>query len=251
MMGYPISEEELHGYVDGELDAERRLEVEAYLKDHPEEAVRVRDFLAQNRAFHALYDSVLEEPLPRGMAQPKQPQFDVWVPRAAVAAVLLTVGAISGWFGNAAFQEATVPTNIASRAAVAHAVYAPETRHAVEVDAINEEHLVSWLSKRIGVTLKAPKLGEAGYSLVGGRLVPASSAPAAYFMYENRDGNRITLYVRARYQTEKKMSLRYRYQNGIGVFYWLDERLGYAVAGEMTQQELLLIAKLIQSDFND
>jgi anti-sigma factor RsiW len=34
----PIAEEELHAYVDGQLDADRRSAVQRYLQDHPEVA---------------------------------------------------------------------------------------------------------------------------------------------------------------------------------------------------------------------
>ncbi|TWA72823.1 hypothetical protein FBZ82_102424 [Azospirillum brasilense] len=40
-MNEPISDIDLNAYVDGELDAQRRIEVEAYLEANPEEAARV------------------------------------------------------------------------------------------------------------------------------------------------------------------------------------------------------------------
>ena len=45
-----------------------------------------------------------------------------------------------------------------SAALVAYAVYAPEVRHPVEVAATQQEHLVQWLSKRLGRPLKVPDL---------------------------------------------------------------------------------------------
>ena len=53
------------------------------------------------------------------------------------------------------------------RAALAHAVYAPEVRHPVEVDASQQEHLVRWLSKRLGLDLKVPVLAAEGFELLG------------------------------------------------------------------------------------
>ncbi|MGY0710017.1 anti-sigma factor family protein, partial [Azospirillum argentinense] len=40
-MNEPISDIDLNAYVDGELDAQRRIEVEAYLEANPDEAARV------------------------------------------------------------------------------------------------------------------------------------------------------------------------------------------------------------------
>ena len=75
--------------------------------------------------------------------------------------------------------------SFAQRADVAYAVYTPEQRHPVEVAASEEEHLISWLSKRLNRPLSVPSLQEYGYSLVGGRLLPGEAGPAAQFMYEN------------------------------------------------------------------
>lgn len=59
-----ITEDDLHAYVDGALSPERRAEVEAYLAEYPEDAERVRAYLAQNVALKAAFDPVLDEPLP-------------------------------------------------------------------------------------------------------------------------------------------------------------------------------------------
>ena len=81
---------------------------------------------------------------------------------------------------------------LARQAAIAHAVYAPEVRHPVEVPATEEQHLVAWLSKRLGTGLKAPKLAPLGYELVGGRLLSGSNGPVAHFMYQDTRGIRLT-----------------------------------------------------------
>lgn len=42
----PVTEDELHAYVDGELPAERRADVEAWLAAYPEDAERVQSWRA-------------------------------------------------------------------------------------------------------------------------------------------------------------------------------------------------------------
>ncbi len=61
----PISDEELHAYVDGVIEPERRLQIALYLATHPAEAARTEAFRAQADALHALLDGVLEQPLPQ------------------------------------------------------------------------------------------------------------------------------------------------------------------------------------------
>src|SRR5207237_10372219 len=86
----------------------------------------------------------------------------------------------------------------ARRAAVAHATYSPEVRHPVEVGADDEQHLVNWLSKRLGVKVRAPKLEDAGMSLVGGRLLPGDDGPVEQVMSQAMNGGRLSLYMRYR-----------------------------------------------------
>src|SRR3569832_746750 len=64
-----ISELDLHAYADGQLDAARRSEVEAYLAAHPDAAMRVSDYRIQMQLLHAGIDGVKNEPVPMRLTQ--------------------------------------------------------------------------------------------------------------------------------------------------------------------------------------
>ena len=49
----PVTEDELHVYVDGQLPADRREAVEAWLSSHPDDAARVAGWRAQADAIRA------------------------------------------------------------------------------------------------------------------------------------------------------------------------------------------------------
>src|SRR5262249_45771313 len=138
----------------------------------------------------------------------------------------------------------------ARRAAIAHVVYSPEVRHPVEVGADQEAHLVAWLSKRLGTPLKVPGLGSLGYTLVGGRLLPGERGPVAQFMYQDGKGQRLTLSVRANPDESRETAFRFAQASSIGVFYWLDYKLGYALSGEIEKGELLRVANAIYKQLN-
>jgi anti-sigma factor RsiW len=61
----PISEDELHAYVDGDIAPGRGLDIALYLARHPAEAARMEVFRAQREAIRALFDDLAHQPVPR------------------------------------------------------------------------------------------------------------------------------------------------------------------------------------------
>jgi anti-sigma factor RsiW len=246
-----ISEADLQAYADGRLSQERRAAVEAWLATRPEEAERVAAYRRLAHEVRAAYEAMLSEPVPARLAQAAAPRR-LWR-RIAVAAgwvVLgIAIGAPAGWQlrpERTITQVIPDSSVIARRAAIAHATYSPEVRHPVEVGADDEPHLVAWLSKRLGVKLRAPKLDEAGMSLVGGRLLPGDNGPVAQFMYQSQNGRRLTLYVRTEAARNRETAFRYARENNVGVFYWIDREVGYALASaDLSKEELLRLANLV------
>lgn len=243
-----VRKAELHAFVDGQLDAARRREVEAYLASNPDAAERVAAYHRQKEALHALLAPVLEEPLPRSLEPPRAPRRLIHVAWAAAAVVMLVVGGVAGWqLRGMGVQQAVAQKEraVADQAAIAHAVFTPQRRHPVEVGAEEEAHLVAWLSKVLGARLRAPHLADLGFALVGGRLLSAPNGPAAQFMYENPAKRRLTLYVVNDPSWKGKTEFRFAEQRGVSVFYWIDGSLGYALTAEMPKPELFEIAQAV------
>ena len=206
-----------------------------------------------SQALHQLYDPVLEEPVPQRL----RARRSRWRTPALAASWLLLgicIGAVAGWQLHASraivAQQAEVPAFV-KRAAMAHATYSPEVRHPVEVGADQEQHLVTWLSKRLGAQVRAPKLEAIGYSLVGGRLLPGDNGPVAHFMYQTEKGRRITLYVRTDAAENRETAFRYAAEGNVKVFYWIDRKLGYAISSaDIGKDDLLKIANAVYQQLN-
>jgi anti-sigma factor RsiW len=247
MSRLPVTEADLHAWLDGELPEVRRRDVEQYLDHHPEEAARLAAYRRQNEALSELYDAVLDEPVPRRLRRRSSLRW-----RHAAAVAWIALGGLLGWFardlGDTGLRAELPPW--AKRAAVAHVVYAPEVRHPVEVTAEQEGHLVAWLSKRLGAPLRIPQLNELGYGLVGGRLLPGERGPVAQFMYQDGRGQRLTLYVRVNAEDSRETAFRFARESNVGVFYWIDRKLGYALSGEVGKEELLQVATAVHRQLN-
>ncbi len=257
MTGDPVNEAQLHAYVDGALSEGERAAVETHLAAHPDDAARVRAYRAQNEALHRGFDAVLAEPHALGIGAPRQrPAAPArrWGWAAALAATFAG-GVVAGISLQTylAGDRAGGGVAIARQAVLAHAAYKPEVRHPVEVAASEEQHLVAWLSKRLNAPVRAPSLAEAGFQLLGGRLLPpageAGAAPVALFMYEDARGKRLSLLVR-REPGGGDTAFRFAQDGATNVFYWIDGPLGYALAGEIGKDELSAVARVVYRQLN-
>jgi anti-sigma factor RsiW len=265
--------ETLHAWLDDELPAEQRAEVEAWLRDHPEAAAQVRLWAADAQALRAQLEPVLSEPVPQRLAQlvwnraPLASRATGWQRWAAAALVFVlggSVGAALTWRLKPApvlaAAPATSPSGWVRRAAVAHAVYTPEVRHPVEVKA-QEEHLSRWLTRRLTVPVKLFDLRAQGFELVGGRLLPDATGPSAQLMYQaiadpaaasdaSAKPVRVTVYLR-KPDDDTPASFRYEQQGSLGMFYWVEGKspvggpVGYAIVGELPRERLLAMAEAI------
>jgi anti-sigma factor RsiW len=252
--GRPVEEDDLHARIDGQLPHDRAEEVDAYLAAHPEERARFSQYAAQRQELRAALAAQADEPVPArlrvaNLLSQQRRRRSRWFIEIAAGVCLIVLSAISGWVARdltgprGSLLLGAVARMITADAIAAHRTFSVEVRHPVEVDAAQEAHLVQWLSKRLGRQLTVPDLTGAGFRLIGGRLLPAEDGPAAQFMYENGNAERLTLYLRAGIGGET--AFRYHEEGGIGAFYWSDEGFGYAITAKADRDLLLRIAELV------
>lgn len=242
-----MSEWALHAYVDGELSADQRAEVEALMARDPEAARKVADWKRQRELLKSAFDGVLVEPVPQQLAaalhvRAAPSRVSPWLAMAA-AVLLLLFGGLGGWF----LRGGTVPVAIADlgqQALAAHSVYAVEVRHPVEVPGSDKDHLQAWLAKRVGTAFNVPDLSEQGYALLGGRLLSGDEGPAALLMYEDQRGQRLTVMLAAP-GTDMETALKVQEQGKLIACTWQDGKLAVAVTGEMARDPMMVLAKAV------
>lgn len=262
----PITEDDLHAWVDGQLDPARADALGAYLADHPEQARRVQAWQAQRLALRARFAGVLDEPIPERLRQAASPprtaraSQGLW--RLAASLLIALAGGVLGWGLRAQWPQPTLlasaaPANagaFALRAAVAHTVFVPDLRRPVEISADHEDQLVTWLSKRMGARLTPPRLQALGYRLQGGRLLPGGQGPVAQFMYEDAAGMRLTLYVTnedtATAARGAPTTFQFTHDGPVNVFYWIEDGFGYALSSYAGRSELARISAEVYRQLN-
>jgi anti-sigma factor RsiW len=241
----PVTEGELHVYVDGELPADRREAVELWLANHPEDAARVAAWRAQAEAIRARYGGVINEPVPDRLTLDRiMRKGRSWGALAAAAVVAaLLVGGVTGWVARGASAAAPNPFEmLANEALGAHKLYIGEVRHPIEVKA-EENHLLPWLSRRVGTPLRAPDLAAFDLKLLGGRLLPGIIGPAALFMYETAGGERVTIYCSK--LAEPRTAFRYVASDKVGAVHWVENGFGWVVSGPSDKQRLKAVASAV------
>lgn len=288
-----------HAWVDGQLTPAQANALHAQLQGDDTALDTIAHWTTQRTRLQALHTDLLNAPVPEALLASalravghKEKQTQWWRWGGMAASVL--VAFVLGWTGRSQWASQTPGNNLggtpahrdtqlaaapaqrfAQQAAVAHAVYQPEVRHPVEVAAAQQEHLVQWLSKRLGLQLKLPVLAADGYELVGGRLLPGDTGARAQFMYQNSQGERITLYLggltppddaiatAARpvdkdgkdgqpappgtnsSAAEATTAFQFTQEGPVPSFYWTDAGFGYALSGQLSRTELLNLATTV------
>jgi anti-sigma factor RsiW len=97
----PITEDDLHAFVDQALAPERLGEVVSYLNDHPDAAERVAAFASQREQLRGALASIADEPVPAELnlshiiERRKRRPLRAW--RAIAALLLVSIGGLGGW----------------------------------------------------------------------------------------------------------------------------------------------------------
>ena len=247
----PITEDDLHAYVDRVLEPERRAEVADYLGEHPEVARRVDAFAGQRELLRGALAPIAEEPLPpelnlSRMIESRARRHSV-IPWAMAAMLLLSIGGFGGWAVRGALQASPGGlVALAQEAAVSYNVYAPDRVRPVEVRASDSAQLVQWVSDRLHRPVKVPDLTASGYRLMGGRLVATSHGPAAMFMYDDDRGSRIVMLTRPMSSADQNAPMTPQSQGDVGGFAWADDGLGYSLVGHAAPESLRPIANEVR-----
>lgn len=192
------SEADLHAYVDGQLSAEARAEIERWLAAHPERAAVVADW--KRDAERLRTSQALPESWPVNPAlEPAHLRRRVRARRRArlgmAAAVLLSLGLGTGVGWQAKQMQVASARLPMADAVSAYRLFAVSDAGGT-LDAAGREQLQVWLTGHFGPLGAMPDLQAQGFHLVGGQRLSTEQGAAAMLVYADATGARIGVYVR-------------------------------------------------------
>jgi len=263
----------LHGYLDGELDLVRSLEIEEHLKTCPECSQELRRHQTLRKAFRS---SALYERAPRGLEAriraslaneaggveaatadaggEVRPPTDAKVvsmpisPRrvalnwiAIAAAVLLA--AFIGWrliprSDNYTRGELTAQEIVASH------IRSLQPGHLMDVQSTDQHTVKPWFNGRLDFAPNVKDFAEQGYPLVGGRLDYVTSRSVAALVYQRRQ-HLINLYEWPE-ESSSDQAVRAVSLQGYNMLIWRRGGIYYCAVSDLNPSELREFSQMMQ-----
>lgn len=232
MTSFEPSEHDLHAYLDGQLDPAQARLVEAWLARHPEAAVQVegwRQDMQHLRAGLADLQGLPPNPAldPRAIRRARLArQRRQWATAAALL-LALGLGGVGGWQAREQTLLADIPPM--QDALEAHRLFALGS---VAVDVQGDAgNLQAWLDRRFTHASRIPDLSPYGLRPVGGRLLTNEQGAAAILLFEDANGQRVSLYLRSPGVLYAEMPSGSRQDGDLEARYWSRNGYNYALVG--------------------
>lgn len=245
MTDFKTIEERMSAYLDGEMTSEERAAFEELLENDPSVAERAANWTATDDLVQSMVPMPSESHMD-GLMAANRPTEPRWPMRKVAGLALVFMLGGAGGFGLNELRQTDDPAQIlivqaTMDATSAHRLFTVEMRHAVEVGPDETEHLETWLEKRMGRKMIVPQLDDHGLTFIGGRLLPSGGQAAAQYMYEDAQGERVTVYM-ARTAAEARTSLRFLEDDDLTTVRWQDGPWVFFVVAPLEREKLSPIA---------
>jgi anti-sigma factor RsiW len=246
----PVIDEDLHAYVDRELEAERRPIVESYLQEHSESALRVSAYIAQREALRAALAGPASEAIPprldpRLLYQERNTGHQVIWRMAATVLLAVGLGGAGGWGMHIGYDRlGQHPADtFGQQASAAYLTLAQANPQPLQVASI--DGLSTSVSKALGVPVEFHDTTAAGFTLLGGWVLPAANGQAVQLSFRDVAENKvITMYLEGR-PGAKETPFRRVAGGGVSTVAWEDDDLACAISGPVEPAQLEQIGRRV------
>jgi anti-sigma factor RsiW len=241
----------IHGYVDGELDLVRSLEIEQHLRDCAAcaQAREGLQALSDSLSAKGLYfkpaaslKDRIRGSLRQAAGAKRAARQRSWRPlalAAAVAAGVLTVGLL-----RVASIRAT-EDRIIQDVVTGHARGVVAVHH-VDVETSNRHEVKPWLNDKLGYSPNVPDLAGEGFKLLGGRLDLVDNRTVGVLVYQRRK-HLIDVFFWPSEQGPNTEASSATTRRGYQLIRWTQGGMAYWVASDLNEEELRQFVELMRS----
>ncbi|OLF53126.1 anti-sigma factor family protein [Pseudomonas chlororaphis] len=232
MISLPPNERDLHAYVDHQLSESDRRLLETYLGSHPELAAQVQAWQQDAQQLRAALGGALRQPAnpeldPALIRQRLKRQSRRQLANAALLLLALGIGGLGGWQA----RQVTLASSLLpmTDALQAYRLFAQQGMLPADLQVRDNSAMQAWLDRYFSQAERLPDLRQAGFQAVSGRLLSTEQGPAAMVLYEDRDGQRISFYIRPPGPKNYLLPRGSRSDGELRAEYWSDSGYNYAM----------------------
>lgn len=239
-------EQQLHAWMDGELDEATAQQVERYLAENPQVAAQMA---ALRHEMQHLRHAINRQPLHMNSVEPHyfhrrvREQRQRKVALACLFVLSLGVGGMTGWQLKDAQMSAPLPMEDAVQA---YKLFGDETTLPLDVSASQHAELAGWVTRYFIRGALPPNLERYGFKPLGARLMATAQGPAAVVMYQDPRGIRVAWYIRP--LSQNKISQGERKAENVMAQYWSDEYYNYAMVTPLDAPEASNVRKALSQN---
>lgn len=238
----------IHGYLDGELDLVKSIEIEKHLEQCQtctQNYESLRGLQSRLRDNSLRFDPPvnLEKRLRSALRRETEPRSPIFRWRWAVAAASLVAAVVIIWTV-ATFSSRPSQEDVLAQEVVASHVRSLMWNHLTDVPSSDQHTVKPWFDGKLDFSPTVKDLAEQGFSLTGGRLDYIGNRPVAALVYQRRQHS-INVFVwpttDAPVRNEKASE-----RQGYNVIRWSKAGMNYWAVSDLNLAELQQFVQLLQ-----